>query len=78
MAKAMMHAYRDFPALREQRFSVEEQVLDGNRVRWVFDLWRSQDWALQHRDRQIEENIVKIVVASGGNAKVESFQVVVA
>lgn len=53
----MKHAYREMPPLREQPFSEEKQDRDGKRVEYVNMLWRQQDWALQHRDRQIEENV---------------------
>lgn len=53
----MRHAYHGVPPLREQAFSEEPQPEDGLRASWVQDLWIQQDWALLHRDRQIEENI---------------------
>ena len=45
----------DLPAMREQPDA--EDKLDGSRSSFVNDLWNSQTWALQYRDRQVEENI---------------------
>lgn len=44
------------PPLREDPFT-EEQGEDGKRCAWVDELWSSQTWALQFRDRQVEENV---------------------
>jgi hypothetical protein len=35
----------------------EKDAEDGKRSSFVSDLWNSQTWALQYRDRQVEENV---------------------
>lgn len=44
------------PPLRADPFA-KEDAEDGARCEYAQDLWRSQTWALQFRDRQVEENI---------------------
>lgn len=44
------------PPMREDPFAPEQDE-DGKRVAWVDELWESQTWALQYRDRQVEENV---------------------
>ena len=46
---------RDMPPIRETPEAKDE--LDGKRSSFVESLWNSQTWALQYRDRQVEENI---------------------
>lgn len=46
---------KDMPAVRESPEAAD--ALDGKRSSFVEDLWNSQTWALQYRDRQVEENV---------------------
>ena len=48
------------PPLRPQGSETVDEAddrLDQNRIAYVKGMWQSQNWALQSRDRQIEENI---------------------
>jgi len=44
------------PPMREDPFG-EEETRDGKRCDWAHELWENQTWALQYRDRQVEENV---------------------
>jgi hypothetical protein len=48
-------ATREPPPLRIQPTAEDED--DGRRIAYATSLWESQTWALQSRDRQIEENV---------------------
>lgn len=48
--------WRRMPPLRADPFA-PDQDFDGQRVRFLHDLWHSQDALLRGRDRQVEENI---------------------
>ncbi len=44
------------PPMRADPFQ-EDERFDGERCSYVEELWESQTWALQYRDRQVEENV---------------------
>lgn len=49
-----MFSIDEVPRLRRNS---RDDGKDGKRVSYVEELWQMQEWALQQRDRQIEENI---------------------
>jgi len=54
------HLMRDMPPLRpkgEEAAPEASDREDGKRVNFVKGMWSSQNWALNARDRQIEENV---------------------
>jgi len=52
------HIIKEMPPFRADPFGEgERDVLDGKRLGFLHGLWSSQTWALQYRDRQVEENI---------------------
>jgi hypothetical protein len=49
---------KEMPPFRANPFGDgQKDILDGKRLNFLHGLWGSQTWALQYRDRQVEENI---------------------
>lgn len=56
MPSTMQPTWNEIPPLRAEPTTADHEDKDGNRIDYAERLWNSQDWALQSRDRQIEEN----------------------
>lgn len=55
MQNTLITSVEEIPILREQPDMEDSE--DGRRIAYADALWESQTWALQQRDRQIEENV---------------------